>query len=254
MLFDNKLLELHRDYAAENLHKSDFLIKFAAEDIIDHIEQLGDDFTDIIELGGRTGHLSTFFLKKSASFIVTDNSQKMLDNNPANTKLLLNNDADLPFALNTADLIVSSMNLHWINNVPNYLKQISLILKPNGAFIVNFIGNGSFDNLKKLFIEAESSSARPHSMHVIPLIPAENIYRLFQEAGFKFIVVNTQKLDLEYDTPIRLMKELKNMGENNSMINNITPLPRAILSYNNSFEDSLTLVTAVVRKTTASYA
>jgi hypothetical protein len=91
-------------------------------------------------------------------------------------------------------------------------------------------------------------------MHVIPLIPAENIYKLFQEAGFNFIVVNTQKLELEYDTPIRLMRELKNMGENNAMTNNIAPLPRAIFDYKDKFEDSVTLVTVVARKmTTSSY-
>ena len=85
-------------------------------------------------------------------------------------------------------------------------------------------------------------------MHIIPLIPAENIYKLFQEAGFKFIVVNTQKLELEYDNPIRLMQELKNMGENNAMANNIAPLPRAILDYKDKFKDTVTLVTIVVRK------
>jgi ubiquinone/menaquinone biosynthesis C-methylase UbiE len=254
MLFDNKLLQLHRDYAAKNLHKSDFLINFSAEDILDHVEQLGNNFTDIIELGARTGHLSTFFLNDNSSFLVTDSSQKMLDKNPAKKKLLLETDAELPFAHDSADLIMSAMNLHWINNVPSFLKQISSTLKSNGVFIANYIGSGSFDNLKKLFIEVESNSSRPHYMHVIPLIPAENIYKLFQEAGFNFIVVNTQKLELEYDTPIRLMRELKNMGENNAMTNNIAPLPRAIFDYKDKFEDSVTLVTVVARKmTTSSY-
>jgi hypothetical protein len=132
--------------------------------------------------------------------------------------------------------------------VPNFIKQIVPILKPNGVFIANFIGAGSFDNLKKLFINLESDSSRPHYMHVIPLIPAENIYKLFQEAGFSFIIVNTQNLELEYDNPIRLMKELKNMGENNSMANNIAPLPRAVFDCKDKFKDSVLLVSVVVRK------
>jgi len=248
MLFDPKLLELHRDFAADNLHKSDFLFKFAADDIIEHLKLLNSDFTNIIELGARTGFISDFILKFNKNLVVTDPSSKMLKKNPAINKVKLAHDDDLNFPYDSADLMISSMNIHWINNVPNFIKQVHNILKSNGVFIGNFIGAGSFNNLKKIFIQTETESSNTHFMHVIPLIPAENAYKLFQEAGFNFIVVNTHKIELEYDSPIRLMKELKNMGENNPMIEHISPLPKKILNYKDNFEDSVTMITVVGKK------
>jgi hypothetical protein len=82
------------------------------------------------------------------------------------------------------------------------------------------------------------------------MIPADKLYMIFQEAGFKFIVVARIEMDLEYDHPIKLMKDLKNMGENNALCSNILPLPKQILSskIEEPFKDQLTFVTLVVKK------
>lgn len=251
-LFDSTLLKAHRDFAAANMHKADFILKHAIEDVIDHIKELEWDFTKqnkVIEIGARYGMLSQILARTKADLTITDFSQKMLDLNPFKNKILMENDK-LDFQENSADMIISCMNLHWVNDVRNYAKSIHQILRPNGAFIANFIGDGSLQNLKNFLVNQEIQNQRPHIPHVIPMIPADKLYMLFQEAGFKFIIVARIEIDLEYDHPIKLMKDLKNMGENNAMISNIMPLPKAILSskVEEPFKDQLTFVTLVVKK------
>lgn len=250
-LFNKNLLKIHRDFAALNLHKSDFILKHSVDDIIDHLKELKIDFKTpkrIIEVGARYGLMSNILAKLSSDLTVTDFSELMLDLNPAKDKILMDNDS-LDFPENSADLIVSSMNLHWVNDVRSYAKSIFKILKQDGAFVANFIGDGSLNNLKNFLLNIEMENNRPHIPHVIPMIPADKLYMLFQEAGFKFIVVARIEIDLEYDNPIKLMKDLKNMGENNSVSSSIIPLPKKILTNNESeFKDQLTFVSLVVKK------
>ena len=250
MLFDYNLIKLHRNFASDNLYKSDFLIQHAISIIKDQLDQLEWDFKKqkhVLELGARNGSMSQFFLNSGADLTITDLSQKMLSKNPSKKKILVNDDS-LEFQDDSADLIISTMNLHWINDVRAFAKSIHRILKKDGAFIANFIGDNSFLALKKLIIKHEADSGIPHTPHIIPLIPAENIYILFQEAGFKFIIVNRENIELEYNSPIDLMKDLKNMGENNAMLSNPSKLPRSILSHSESFEDELIMVTLIVKK------
>lgn len=251
-LFDSKILKAHRDYAASNMHKADFILKHAIEDAIDHIKELEWDFAKqnkVIEIGSRYGMLASILARTKADLTVTDYSQKMLDLNPAKNQILMENDV-LDFSDNSADMIVSCMNLHWVNDVRSYAKEVHRILRPGGAFIANFIGDGSLMNLKNFLVNLEIQNNRPHIPHVIPMIPADKLYMLFQEAGFKFIIVARVEIDLEYDHPTKLMKDLKNMGENNAMASNIMPLPKKILNskVEDSFKDQLTFVSLVVKK------
>lgn len=250
MLFDYNKLKAHRDFGAANIHKSDFLIDHAEKIIRSNIVQLGWDPVmqkDIIEIGPRSSELSAMFMDVGANLTACDFSQKMLDKSPAKNKILVEND-DLPFEENSADLIISGLNMHYVNDVREYAKTIQKILKPGGAFVATFVGDNSFANIKKLILNHEAKAGIPHTPHIIPFIAADKLYVLFQEAGFRFIIVNREEVKLEYRRPIDLMKDLKNMGENNSMIDQANSLPRSIIKSQESFEDEIILVTLVVKK------
>lgn len=250
MLFDYKKLKAHRDFAADNIHKSDFLIDHVENIIRSNIVQLGWDPVkqkDILEIGPRSSELSSMFMDVGTNLTATDFSQKMLDKSPAKNKILIEND-ELPFEENSADLIISALNMHYVNDVREYVKTIQKILKPGGAFISTLIGDNSFSKLKKIIIDHEAKSGMPHMPHIIPFIAADKLYLLFQEAGFKFIIVNREEVKLEYRRPIDLMHDLKNMGENNACIDAPHILPRSIVQSQESFEDEIILVTLVVKK------
>ena len=250
MLFDYNKLKLHRDFAAENIQKSDFLIDHAENIIRENIIELGWDPVkqkEIIEIGPRSSELSAMFMDVGVNLSVCDFSEKMLTKSPSNNKVLLEDD-NLPFDENSADLIISALNMHYVNDVREYAKTIKKILKPGGAFISTFIGDNSFSNLKRILLTHEAEANIPHTPHIIPFIAADKLYLLFQEAGFRFIIVNREEIKLEYRKPIDLMKDLKNMGENNAMLEQANSLPRSIMHSQESFEDEIILVTLVAKK------
>ena len=48
----------------------------------------------------------------------------------------------LPFAPHSFDLVVSAMDLHWVNDLPGTLIQIGRILKPDGLLLGAMLGGG----------------------------------------------------------------------------------------------------------------
>ena len=68
---------------------------------------------------------------------------------------LLADEEYLPFKENCFDLVVSSLSLHWVNNLQSCLSQIKYCLKEDGVFIGSVFGG---DTLKELrFIKIVSN-------------------------------------------------------------------------------------------------
>ena len=56
--------------------------------------------------------------------------------------------AALPYADASMDLVLSSMALHWVNDVPGLLAEVRRVLKPDGAFIAAFLGGETLMELR----------------------------------------------------------------------------------------------------------
>jgi NADH dehydrogenase [ubiquinone] 1 alpha subcomplex assembly factor 5 len=54
----------------------------------------------------------------------------------------------LPFPPAHFDLIMSSLSLHWVNDLPSTFQQIRESLKPDGAFIGAVLGGASLQELR----------------------------------------------------------------------------------------------------------
>jgi NADH dehydrogenase [ubiquinone] 1 alpha subcomplex assembly factor 5 len=57
-------------------------------------------------------------------------------------------EAPLPYADATFDLVVSSLSMHWINDVPGALREILRVLKPDGALIATVLGGDTLEELR----------------------------------------------------------------------------------------------------------
>ena len=232
MIFNTKLLKLHHEFARQHIDESDFLIEHAANEIMHDIALLNITPKTILELGPRAGHLS----RKLAMQYPDTTRHSGLD--PESSALQTN-----------FDLIVSCMNFHWINEVEKHLRHIHSILTDEGKYVLNFAASGSLENLKHYLLQCELESGTGHSPHIIPFPKEEKVQTMFQQCGFKFVVVSTEKIELEYENPVKLMKDLKNMGENNALVSGIGVLPRKALEWqDNAFHDVVNLVSVVAGK------
>lgn len=240
MIFNPHLIKLHHEFAAKNIGESDFLIEHAASEIMHDISLLNLTPQNILEIGPRAGHLS----------------RKLKQQYP-DAQLTCSDDSATHH--NRFDLITSCMNFHWINEVEKHLRHIHSILTDDGKLVLNFAASGSLEHLKQHLLQCELYADIGHSPHIMPFPKEEKIQTMFQQCGFKFVVVSTEKIELEYETPIRLMKDLKNMGENNALVGGGGVLPRGVLkdkpSYSaqardseNLFHDIINLVTVVAGK------
>ncbi len=209
------------------------------------------NFLDILEISAKCGHLTKLLqaIYKDAKIIATDMSHPLLDSFEHNNKLCIDEE-HLEFLENSFDLIVYSLGLHSINDVQHFLFNIKQFLKPNGIFIGNFVGGNSLKNLRKYLIELEITSGFKHSPHISPFIHFNHVPILLTQASFNEVIVDYENIELKFDNPLELMKEIKNIGESNSLIHShnyaISKKMYSLLeNHKNGFEDNITLISVI---------
>ncbi|MFP3011696.1 MAG: methyltransferase domain-containing protein [Rickettsia sp.] len=226
-------------------------MKHAANDIISRLGMIDKDFSDILEISAKCGYL-TKLLKttyRNADITATDMSPLLLDTFKHTHKLLID-DEDLEFSPNSFDLIIYSLGLHWINEVQSFLSNIRTFLKPDGIFIGNFVGGNSLKNLRKSLIDAETASGFKHSPHISPFIHFDHVLMLLSQAGFAEVIVDYENIELKFDNPLALMREVKNIGESNSLnASHNYAISKKMFSllqnYTNGFEDNINLISFI---------
>lgn len=208
------------------------MFQYAADDIIERLHLINKNFRNILDLGCRFGHLTKLLAcqYEHAKIIATDISEKNLQSLAHNYKFQLDDEKVGTFSTFKRendiqgnippyfDLITFSLGLHWINDVPSFLKHIGSLLEAEGIFIGNFIGGNSLKNLRAKFIEVEEKTGRPHFSHISPFIHFDHITPLLQQAGFKTIIVDYENIGLEYNSPLDLMKVIRNIGESAALL------------------------------------
>ncbi len=126
---------------------------------------------------------------------------------------LVCDDAALPCADGSLDLVVSSMLLHWANDPPAVLAEAWRVLTPDGLFLAVALGEESLRELRAALYEAEERVSGGIHPRVIPFIPLRQAGDLLQGAGFALSVVDLEPLVVRYRAPERLLADIHAMGE-----------------------------------------
>lgn len=124
-------------------------------------------------------------------------------------------DEFLPFKKESFDLIVSNLNFHFINQIPQFLLQVKSMLKPGGVFIASFLGEENLPELRKVLYEVENELYGGVSPKMAPTIDVKTAANLLQKAGFSNPTSTFEEIKVEYSDPINLLKDLKMMSQGN---------------------------------------
>ena len=173
--FDRKLLQRRRERAASRLAGHDFLIREAAERLADRLEDVRRKFPLALDLGCHTGQLAAVLGKRGGieALVQCDLSPAMALRAAVNRRPSLAGDEEfLPFAGGSFDLIMSCLDLHWVNDLPGALLQIRHVLKPDGLFLAVLFGLGTLSELRDCLIEAEAETKGGASPRVSPFADA----------------------------------------------------------------------------------
>ena len=124
----------------------------------------------------------------------------------------------LPFAPGRFDLVLSAMDLHWVNDLPGTLIQIARILRPDGLFLGALLGGATLWQLRQTLAAAESEIDGGLSPRVSPFADLRDAAGLLQRAGFALPVADSETIEVEYESALALMRDLSAMGESNLVV------------------------------------
>lgn len=149
------------------------------------------------------------------------------------TRKVLDDEETLLFEPETFDLVMSSLSLHWINDLPGILAQINHVLKPDAPFIGAMLGGDTLFELRTSLQLADQERRGGLSPHVSPLADVRDIGGLLQKAGFKMLTVDVDDIVVDYPDTFALMQDLQAMGEGNAILGReMGPIGRDVLLAN----------------------
>lgn len=192
------------------------------------------DFSVAVDLAARNGAFREELAQSTAAgrvglLIEADLSPAMLAGRPGPRVAL--DEERLPFADQSLDLVVSTLGLHWTNDVVGALIQVHRALKPDGLFIGAFLGGVTLTELRQSLVAAEAEILGGAGSRVSPFADASDAASLLQRAGFIQPVADIDRVTVTYDHPLKLLSDLRQMGETSVLAErHPRPLTRALLA------------------------
>jgi len=213
-IFNRSLIRSRRELIARSFSDYDFLNREISERLIDNLHDIKMSFKKILSMNLCDDTIRTYF---KDMFLINQNmAHKMLDGKYG--KKVQADEDFLPYKNQCLELIISCLTLHWINDLPGALIQIRRSLKPNGLFMGAVYGGETLFELRASMLKAGIDIRGGITPHVSPFMDIRDAGTLMQRAGFSLPVVSTERITVNYADAFSLMKELKNMGENNALI------------------------------------
>ena len=149
------------------------------------------------------------------------------------TRHVVEDEETLPYEAESFDLVLSSLSLHWINDLPGVLSQVNNILRPDCPFIGAMLGGDTLFELRTSLQLAEQERSGGISPHVSPLADVRDVGGLLQKAGFKMLTVDVDDVIVDYPDTFALMQDLQAMGESNAVLGReMGPIRRDVLLAN----------------------
>jgi NADH dehydrogenase [ubiquinone] 1 alpha subcomplex assembly factor 5 len=234
LVFDRDAVRHHRDRAARNLAPGltpglppvADVLRDAAERLVDRLDDTNRRFTDALDVGGR-GVVAPLLRGRGLRVVSCDLSPAMAALNGG--ACVAADEEFLPFGPASFDLIVASLSLHWVNDLPGALLQLRQALRPEGLLLASLPVLGTLAELRTALTEAEAEITGGASPRVSPFPELRDCAHLLQRAGFTLPVADVEDIHLLYADPFALLTDLRAAGEANAIRHRSrTAPPRAL--------------------------
>ena len=126
--------------------------------------------------------------------------------------------APLPFEPGSFAAVVSSLSLHWVNDLPSLLAQVNRVLQPDAPFLAAMLGGDSLFELRTSLQLADLDRRGGVATHVSPLADVRDMGGLLTRAGFAMLTVDVDDVVVDYPDTWALMRDLQAMGESNAVV------------------------------------
>jgi NADH dehydrogenase [ubiquinone] 1 alpha subcomplex assembly factor 5 len=230
-VFDRRLHAMRRARAASRFSGFDFLKVAAAEDIALRLSAVNRRFAYCLDLGSHDGAVGRILradgeVSRRVGEIVRCDLSPVYATGPGSVAA---DEEALPFADASFDLVVSATSLHWVNDLPGALVQIRRVLKPDGLFLGVMLGGRTLTELREVLLTAEEEVRGGAAQRVSPMLDVIDGARLLQRAGFAMPVSDADALNVRYADMLRLLRDLRGMGETSAPAQAAPGLTRAVV-------------------------
>ncbi|KAL5116424.1 hypothetical protein ACEQ8H_005660 [Pleosporales sp. CAS-2024a] len=241
-IFSNQHKWQQKERAASNTELSrsvDYLRDEVASRLCERVLDINRHFSRVLDLGANACNIARMLTlpsedapdqgprsKRIGTVVSADSSETLLYRDadlPFNQEIdivrqVLPTSELLPYDANSFDAVLSSLSLHWINDLPSVLAQVNNILKPDCPFLGVMMGGDSLYELRTALQLAEQDRRGGVATHTSPLADVRDIGGLLQKAGFNLLTVDVDDIVVDYPDCFSLMKDLQAMGESNAVL------------------------------------
>lgn len=230
-VFDRQMKRRQRNWAASLPSQNyDYLRDEVGSRVADRVYDIARTFPLALDVGcGRSHiaqHLSQDMVERLVLLGTSEHSLNQRRGCDIPTQCVLADEEFLPFPQNTFDLVLSSMSLHWINDLPGAFRQIQAVLKPDGVFIGAMMGGETLYQLRCSLQLAETEREGGFSPHVSPYTAVNDLGNLLGQAGFNMLTVDVDEIQVDYPSIFEVMTDMQGMGESNCAWNRKSVLHR----------------------------
>ena len=263
-VFNQTIKFLQKERAATNVEhsrQSDYLKNEVARRLVDRLLDIDREFHNVLDLGANSCNIAQALAEppleapevpEEAMARKAPLSERIQHLTCAETSLtMLHRDDDLPpppmkvtktiapsletlpYESNSFDAVLSSLSLHWVNDLPSALASCNNILKPDAPLIAAMFGGDTLYELRSSLQLADLERRGGVTPHISPLADVRDIGGLLNRAGFKLLTVDVDDIVVEYPDTFSLMMDIQAMGEGNAILKSVGgPVSRDVLLAN----------------------
>ena len=202
--------------AANTYDDAAILQREIADQLLDRLDLIKLQPKTIVELGCGTGYCTEQLANRypQAKIIAIDIAAKALRKINNQHVNCINADAEvLPVANDKADLVISSLLLHWCNDIELAYCEMYRILNTNGLLMFSAFGEQSLFELREAWAEIDDAQ------HVHDFLQLQQAGDALLKAQFSDPVVDKEDITVNFKDIYQLMRDLKNIGVHNIMPN-----------------------------------
>lgn len=255
-VFDRNVKRIQRQNAAsdpETSRKTDYIREAAALSIAERLTFISRKFPRVMDLGSGPGTIeriisdlttpdSRLIQSRLGKITMVDSASNMLERDADPSKFPFNHTLDIErivcdeehldlslFPDESFDAVISSLSLHWINDLPGVLNRINNLLVPDGMFMGAMIGDDSLYELRTSLQLAELERFGRITSRVSPMVKVSDLSGILQQAKFQMVTVDVEDVIVSYPDIFSLMTDLQAMGESNAIKVRAATVPRDVL-------------------------
>lgn len=217
--FDAQAVARGFNQAAETYDRVAVLQRTVADTLIQRLDLVKLQPSVILDLGAGTGYCSRLLEKRypKAKIIALDRAHRMLcrakKQAPWFTRqqFIGGQSEQLPLQSRSVHLVVSSLMLHWCDDLEAVFREVQRVLVPEGLFVFSTLGPDTLHELR------QSWRAVDNAPHVNEFLDMHDVGDALVKAKLADPVLDIEWMSLRYPLMVmQLMKELKALGAHNN--------------------------------------